>query len=184
MGSCRRLRGALGAGILAVATLAALVAGCGRPAPPDAVRGTATTGPSASARGGPDQLAPGELLEGASKAFGIALPRDLHVDGAFTDVVYASGPLGVHPLVEFFRARLDGGSLREGPQAATFEQVRVPGKPEMELLVHITQQGLGCRVDLRDTTPHVFPVLPDDSARWRQVGLTPQGKLADPTHLD
>jgi hypothetical protein len=181
MGSRRRLRRTASGGILAAF---ALIAGCGRTTPPDAARGTTTTArPSASARG-PDQLAPGELLEGASKAFGVSLPRDLHVDGSFADVVYASGPLGVHSLVQFFRARLEDGSLREGPQAATFEHVHIPGDPGRELLVSITQQGSGCRVDLRDSTPLVLPVAPDDSARWRQVGLTPQGKLADPTHLN
>lgn len=180
MGCRRRLRGSAGAGLLAAV---AMVAGCGRAAPTDAVPGSTATSPSASAHG-PDQLAPGELLEGGSKAFGVALPRDLHVDASFADVVYASGPLGVHALAQFFRARVEEGSLREGPQAATFEHVRVPGKPGKELLVHIVQQGGSCRVELRDTTPHQIPILPDESARWRQVGLTPQGQLADPTHLD
>ncbi len=163
-----------------------LVVSCGRAPSEETAQSrpaAPVTSPSASARS-PDQLAPGELVEGGSKAFGVPLPRELHVDASFADVVYASGPLGVHPLVQFFRARLADGGLREGPEAATFEHVHALGKPEKDLLVRIALQGGASRVEFRDTTPPMLPVLPDDSARWRQVGLTPQGRLADPTHLD
>jgi len=37
---------------------------------------------------------------------------------------------------------------------------------------------------IRDTTPPKGPPLPDENARWKQVGLTPSGRLVDPTHLD
>jgi hypothetical protein len=131
-----------------------------------------------------DQLAPGELVEGDAKAFGVPLPRDLHVEASFADVVYASGRVGVHPLVEFFRARLTEGGVREGPQAATFEHVRAPAFPDKDLRVRIVSHEGGARVELRDTTPPAVPVLPEESARWRQVGLKPNGRLADPTHLD
>jgi hypothetical protein len=39
-------------------------------------------------------------------------------------------------------------------------------------------------LDVRDITPLPVPDLPNETARWRQVGLTPDGKLADPTHLE
>jgi hypothetical protein len=133
---------------------------------------------------GPDQLAPGELLEGGKKAFGVVLPRDLRVDGSFDDVLYASGErLTVHQLASYFQARLTGGGLREGPDAATFEHVHA-ADTERDLLVAITRVGSGARVEVRDTTPPPLPALPNESARWRHVGLTPDGKLADPTHLD
>ena len=107
------------------------------------------------------------------------------VDGAFTDVVYASGPVGVHPLVEYFRAHVTDGSLREGPEAATFEHVHAPGASRDGAPRSASSfTAAESRVDLRDTTPKAAPVLPDESARWRQVGLTPNGRLADPTHLD
>jgi hypothetical protein len=131
-----------------------------------------------------DHLAPDELIEGSQAAFGVLLPRALALKASFVKVVYASGPPSVHALAQYFRARLEGGNMREGPQAATFEHVRVRGKPGVELLVRITRGIEGASVEIRDSTPPVVPALPDEAARWRQVGLTPQGRLADPTHLD
>jgi hypothetical protein len=132
----------------------------------------------------PDHLAPGELLEGTDKAFDVTLPRGLHVDGRFADVVLASGPLAVHPLVAYFRAHLQNGGLSEGAASATFDHVTAPDKPERPLSVHIQKAGDGAHVDIRDMTPPKAPPLPDEAARWKQVGLTPNGRLLDPTHLD
>lgn len=136
----------------------------------------------------PDHLAPDELLEGEKKAFGLlVLPRVLHVDGSFASVVFASAPsgeAGIHPLAKYFRERLTEGSLREGDEAATFEHVHVRGQSNLELNVYIRAAGAYTRVEMRDTTPKPQPNLPDDAARWRQAGLTPNGKLLDPTHLE
>jgi hypothetical protein len=131
-----------------------------------------------------DHLAPGELVEGTEQAFGVKLPRGMHIEAAFVDVVYAQGPALLHPAVEYFRARLRDGGLHEGERAAMFEHVHVPGKPGVELSLRVEPATGGLRVVLRDTTPAVLPVLPDDGARRRAVGLTPEGRLLDPTHLD
>ncbi len=131
-----------------------------------------------------DHLAPGELAEGSQEAFSLKLPRDLHIDRTFAGAVYASGPLSVHPLVQYFRARLAEGSLREGPTSAMFEHVKVPGKPAVELSLRVMSAPGGSRVEIVDATPPPMPNLPDEAARWRHVGLTPDGKLADPKHLE
>jgi hypothetical protein len=149
----------------------------------DLPKATASISPAASAAPS-DHLAPGELREGSQRAFGVALPSALRVKGSFVDVVYAGGPASVHALVQYFRARLEDGTMREGPAAATFEHVKVRGKPGLELLVHIANGADGASVEIRDSTPPPAPALPDEPSRWRQVGLTPQGRLADPSHLD
>jgi hypothetical protein len=131
-----------------------------------------------------DHLAPGELVEGTEVALGVKLPRDLRLVEAFPDVAYARGLAPVHSLVLYFRARLRDGSLHEGEEAATFEHVHAPARLDRELTVHIGTTIGGVRVDIRDTTPPVLPNLPDDTARYRQVGLRPDGKWMDPTHLD
>jgi hypothetical protein len=131
-----------------------------------------------------DHLAPGELVEGSDQAFGLTLPRDLRVEAAFSDVVYASASAAVHPIVAYMRARLREGTLREGDASATFEHVKVPGKPGLELFVRVIRMPGTTRVEIRDTTPRPAPDLPDEAARWRQVGLTPEGRLLDSTHLD
>jgi len=161
---------------------------CGKGSTPQEaapVAGSASAEPAPSVVATPvDQLAPGELVEGPEEAFGVKLPRDLKVERRYPDTVYASGPMNVHALVEYFRPRLRDGALREGKDAATFEHVHVPGQPGLEARVHIVV-GLGAtRVEIANVTPPPMPDLPDEAARWRQVGLRPDGKVLDPTHLD
>ena len=173
----------LAASLVIAAASAAGVGGCKRPteeapAPVPVAEST----PSASAP--LDHLAPDELLEGDRTVFQLRLPRDLNVDGNFADVAYASGEVAIHPLVKYFRARLAEGSLREGDDAATFEHVQVAGKGTDELSVHITRSFGRTRVEIRNTTPKEQPNLPDDAARWRQAGLTPQGRVLDPKHFE
>jgi hypothetical protein len=171
---------------LAIAGCAALsaLAACHR-----SPSGNAAPSPSAAALRAPppgpaDHLAPGELLEGTDSAFGITLPRGLRVDGAFVDAVYTSGMLDVHALATYFSARLQNGDMREGATSATFEHVNAKDKTGRLLTIHIAKIGDGARVDFRDVTPVAAPNLPDNAARWRHVGLTPSGRVLDPTHLD
>jgi hypothetical protein len=152
--------------------------------PEEQTRPATAVAPAATSATPTDHLAPDELVEGPDQAFGVALPRALEVKGTFVDVVYAAGHASVHALVQYFRDRLQDGSLREGADAATFEHVKVRGKPGLELLVHINRVREGSNVEIRNSTPPVAPPLPDEAARWKQVGLTPHGHLADPTHLD
>jgi len=160
--------------------------GCrGAPSSDDAQRLNGTTSIPAPALAPADHLAPGELLEGGDDAFGLTLPQKLRVDGAFAQVIYASGPVSVHPLVGYFSARLRDGDLREGETAASFEHVHVPRKPERELAIHIVGIGQAmARVEIRDTTPPQIPALSDERERWKRVGVTPEGRLLDRTHLE
>jgi hypothetical protein len=187
-------------GTVALSVLA-LAASCKR-SDTEAETTAATTAPSASQPPAPkvlppaDHLAPGELLEGSDRAFGVLLPQVMRVHESFVDAVYASGPTTVEALVPYFRAHLTGGDLHTSPFLATFDHVHAPPAPEgtagqakqdssaRELRVRIATSPDGARVDIRDTTPPVLPALPDEAARWRAAGLTPQGKVADPTHLD
>ena len=131
-----------------------------------------------------DRLAPGELLEGTEKAFGLTLPRRLHVDQSFVDVVYASGDPQPDAVANYVRARVRMGTVRIGAASTLFERVQIPGSPGREYSIRVApgERGGGCRVDLRDVTPPALP--PTEVERWRAVGLTPQGKIIDPTHLE
>jgi hypothetical protein len=166
-----------------VAALFVGAAGCQR-SPVSESLDTATASPAPPLVVPVDQLATGELLEGPDRAFGLALPRGVRVDAAFADAVYASGPVLLHAAALYFRARLRGGDMREGNAAATFEHVGIAGRPDREFRIHVAKVAAQVRIDIEDTTPAPAPDLPDDKARWRQVGLTPDGRLADPTHLD
>jgi hypothetical protein len=172
--------------LVASVTLAVVGVGCARPGPEGSPAPSATAAPPSSAAASAvpsDHLAPDELVEGRELAFGVPLPRGVLVEHRYPDLVSASGPMPVHSLVAYFQPRLRGGSVREGPSAATFEHVSQPNEPNAELTIHI-EAGLGkTRIDLTSYHRPEAPVLPDEASRWRQVGLTPQGKILDPTHL-
>ncbi len=172
----------LGGAVVAFSVLGAACRGSGSSS--DSTTSGAPTESAASATPPVDHLAPGELIEGSEEAFGIPLPRGVHVDEAFVHVVFASGPLTVHPLVQYFRSRLQDGDLREGESSATFEHVTARAKSDRQLTVHIAEVRRTAEIEIRDTTPPPSPNLPDEPARWKNVGLTPNGRLADPTHLD
>ncbi len=177
------MRAGLGRGAL-VLVACTFAGACHKEEAPAEVSEPAPAPPPSASAAPLDHLAADELVEGDRKAFGVTLPRNVQVDGAFVDLVLASAHLPVHPLVKYFRARLSEGSLREGAEAATFEHVHVPGVPGPEYSVRIWLSGSFTRIELRDTTPKPVPNLPDDAARWKQAGLTPQGRLLDPTHLE
>jgi len=131
-----------------------------------------------------DHLAPGELAEGTEKAFGLLLPKGMHVNSAFGNEVAATGndvPYG--PLVDYLHARVRGGSLKRNSFQAIFDQVKVPGAPDRVYSIFVRPRGTGSFVSMVDETPAEPPPAADQDERMRQVGLTKSGKLLDPTHL-
>jgi hypothetical protein len=167
--------------LLGAVALLAVTAGC--------ARSTTDTGPSSSVAATPvrpplDHLAPGELLEGPDHAFGVTLPRGLKVEATFATVVYTSGDFAVAPLVHYFQGRVQEGNFREGPESATFNDVVALGGKGPRLAIHVVLVRGRANVEISDETPPVLPNLPDEPARWKHVGLTPSGRLLDPTHLD
>ena len=171
---------------VAAAALAAATSlvGC-KNKPPEETTEAPPPPPSATARP-PDRLAPDELLEGSETALGIVLPRGTRIDGAFSDTtVNATVSAKLAPVVEYLRARVRDGTLAKGQFTATFEHVKVPGRPGRELRIRVNEvTGVGTKVELFDSTPPPVADLPDEEARWKAVGLTKDGKLLDPKHLE
>lgn len=132
-----------------------------------------------------DRLAPGELVPGTAKAFALVLPRDLKVDQALTDVVFASGPVNATDLANYVRARVRDGEVSVGATATVFDKVRAIDAPSRLLFVRIFPgpMGNGARLEVRNVTPPPLQDLPNEEARWKQVGLSPDGRLLDPQHL-
>jgi hypothetical protein len=109
----------------------------------------------------------------------------LQVDQALTDVVFASGPINAADLANYVRARVTEGDVSVGATATVFDKVKVNGAPNRLLFVRIYAgpMGRGAHVEVRDVTPPPLPDLPNVESRWKQVGLSPDGKLLDPQHL-
>ena len=171
--------------IICAAIVCVVVVGCHHD---EADSGSTATAPSASAKP-VDHLAPGELLEGPEKAFGIALPKDVAVEKRFVDVVYAMGSPPPQAVAKYFSARVEGGKVTTGDRGTTFDGVHAPGNTNVTLRVEVATAtdglyaGRGSRVTVRDITAPKQPDLPDEAARWNAAGLTPDGKLADPKHM-
>jgi hypothetical protein len=132
-----------------------------------------------------DRLAPGELVTGDKKAFAIALPRDLTIDQALPEVVFASGPVGASDLANYVRARVRDGAVTVGATATVFDQVKPIDDPSRLLYIRIFSgpMGRGARMEVRNVTPPPLPNLPNEAERWKQMGLSPDGRILDPKHL-
>ena len=142
--------------------------------------------PAASASVAPtpvDHLAPGEVLEGNEKAFALWLPRGMHVDGSFVDVVYASGTVPSDVLANYVRARVRDGKVVTGATGTVFDRVRLPAAPDVELAIYVRPAAQGSSIEIRDVTPVRSPDLPDENERWKSAGQKPGGGVLDPTHL-
>jgi hypothetical protein len=179
MGSRRRV--ALACAALLTATAA--TAACKRAAPVPVREGEAAPPPPPPAK--PiDHLAPDELVEGSSSAFGLPLPREVTVERTFADVVYAWGSPQVKPIVKYLRTRVREGGVREGEATASFERVKIPGNPGKDFQIAIARLDGRTRIEVRDVTPQPGPDLPDSEARYRRIGLTKDGRVLDPTHVE
>ena len=192
VGGDPRVTRRLGHLVLPVLVLPVLVlaAGCGKPeasAGPGAASTTGSGAPGVAASSAvtpADHLAAGELIEGTEQAFGLTLPRGVAVESRLPGVVNASGPVGIKPLVTYLRDRLEGGSVHPGETSTTLEHVKPRGQPGPLLDIYIAP-ALGRTVLQVVQTPEAPPsTLPDEPSRWKAVGLTPEGKLLDPKHVE
>ena len=175
------------AAIAALFAAAVATSACHRRAPPDDTGVPAAIAPAGEAPAALpiDHLAPGELVEGTEEAFGLVLPREVRVERRQLGSVRAIGPVSVHSLVRYLRTRIAEGHREEGDAFASFEDVRLRGKPGVVFRIRMTElPPRGTLLEIDDVTPPPIPDLPNEAARWKQVGLTPSGKIADPTHLD
>lgn len=133
-----------------------------------------------------DSLAPGELLEGTEKVFGLVLPRAVRVESVFIDVAYVSTPYTTKELEGYLRTRVRDGVETQRPDLVTlFEKVHIPASPDRLFQMRIAPATVGgTMLEVRDVTPKPTPPAANDEERWRAVGLTPKGRLIDPTKLE
>ncbi len=87
--------------------------------------------PTAAADAAPrDHLAPGELLEGPEKAFGIPLPQGVKVDSYFPPQILASGPaVKAADVANYLRARVTSGRVMVGAASTIFDHVQAEVSP-------------------------------------------------------
>ena len=169
---------------MVVAALACLAGGCRTKAGgrADTTAAGAEAAPAASA--GVDRVGQDELGEGTEKAFGLPIPRRMRVTARFPDEVFAAGPLTPEQLANYVRERVVATHVETGAVKTVFTEVTVKGAAATPLRIEVNaNMGGGSELFVKDETrPPAVPGLTPDSA-WKSVGMTPDGRLADPTHL-
>ncbi|HEX3776823.1 MAG TPA: hypothetical protein VHV51_20265 [Polyangiaceae bacterium] len=142
------------------------------PVPPDSA-------PSASSAP-VDRLAPDELAVGTSEIWGLTLPRRMHVEHQFPELAYAIGPVTADALANYVRDRVIVSHVEIGAGRTIFPNARIKGGPPDHFYeLDVIPEPNGTRLQIQDLTPvKVVPGLSDEE-RWRQAGLTPQGRPLD-----
>ena len=166
--------------LLLATLLAAFLPAC-RDKPEQSVAAT----PSAAPLAPPDQLVPGELAEGTIDAFGLKLPRIMKLDTRFPDAAFASGEASHKDVVNYVRDRVIATKVETLETKTVFDGATLKSTPANKLHIEVIALGGGrSKLVIRDETrPPAKPGLTEEE-RWREVGMTPQGELIDPTHLD
>jgi len=150
-------------------------------------KGDAPTKPPArGASSAPDRLAEGEAPPGVEKAHDLLLPRGTVIERRFGTTIYARVPLSGEDMANSVRRQAVDPEALIGPEGTVFPKVVVKGaSPDHHLRVEIMgpRFGGGTRV-LVDRIEELPPPqkLPTDEA-MKKVGLTPDGKILDPTHF-
>ena len=128
-----------------------------------------------------DRLAPDELAAGNAEVWGFAVPREMQVEHRYQEVTHIIGSVKPDALANYVRDRVVVSHVEIGAARTIFPNAHIKGGASDRVyeLDVIPEPGL-TRLVIRDTTPaKVEPGL-SDAERWRQAGLTPEGRPLDP----
>src|SRR3954470_6131418 len=71
----------------------------------------------------PDRLAPGEVVEGSERAFGLPLPRASRVAARFATSAHITSTVTPEQLANFVRSRVKEGNVTQGTSSTKLENV-------------------------------------------------------------
>ena len=169
------------AATIVAAIARAPTAGCKRPPPPAPL----ATPPVASASARPaDHALPDEIAEGAEKAFGLPIPRQMRVVGRFDDVVFASGDVAPELVANYVRQRVIASHVETGPAKTVFTGVTLRVAPIHTLRVDVISRNGDTELTVRDETRPPAREGLTEAERWKELGLSPKGTPLDPTRLE
>jgi len=128
-----------------------------------------------------DRLAPDELAAGKAEVFGFAVPREMEVEHRYKEATHLIGRVQPDALSNYVRERVIVSHVEIGAARTIFPNARIKGGAadrvyELEV---IPEPGL-TRLVIRDMTPPKIEPGLTDAERWRQAGLTPEGRPLDP----
>ncbi len=123
-----------------------------------------------------DHLAPGELIDGDMKAFGLPLPRGLTVVTTMTSQISGETESPPEHVANYFRARVADGKITVGTTSTHFAHVRAKANPARELEIRVELTKNGSRVDVLDVTRPPGPPPSSSAEALKQLGLSPSGR--------
>ena len=127
-----------------------------------------------------DRLAPSELAAGSAEIWGFVVPREMQVEHRLREVAHLVGPVKPDALANYVRDRVLVSHVEIGAARTVFPNARIKAGDRDRLyeLDVIAEPGM-TRLVIRDTTPP--PVTPglSDAERWKEAGLTPDGRPID-----
>lgn len=131
----------------------------------------------------PDRLPPGKLLEGEVVLFGLRLPRGFTVKEAYGTTTIAIGQANPDDVAEYLRARVQAKHVELGQGKLTFPDCAVVGTNH-PLRIEVTGQNVTTKLFVRDLARPVAKEQKSATERWREVGLSPDGKLLNEHELE
>ncbi|WP_437649166.1 hypothetical protein [Sorangium sp. So ce362] len=151
----------------------------GAPAPPPPPPSEA-----AAPRPPVDQALPGELAEGVEQAFGLPIPRRMKVRARFSDAVFAVGEIPAERVANYVRTRVLASNVETGPAKTIFSRATVKSAPHRMIRIEVVSRAHVSELVVRDETRPPAERGLSVEERWRRNGLTPDGKVLDPTRLE
>ena len=141
---------------------------------------TLGSAPAASAAKPVDRLAPDELAAGNAEVWGFVVPREMQIEHRYQEVTHLVGPVKPDALANYVRDRVVVSHVEIGAARTIFPNARIKsGAADKVYELEVIPEPGTTRLVIRDVTPpKVVPGLSDEE-RWRQAGLTPQGRPLD-----
>ena len=156
-----------------------LCAGCH--AKSEASPGPVSSAPIAKPSKPIDRLAPDELAAGNADVWGFVVPREMHVEHRYKEATHLIGAVKPDALANYVRERVVVSHVEIGAARTIFPDARIKaGAADRVYELDVIPEPGGTRLVIRDTTPpRIQPGL-TDAERWRQAGLSPEGRPLDP----
>ncbi len=158
-----------------------LFTGC-REKPPQQTEDVGSV-PAPPASVSPDRLPPGKLLEGETVVFGLRLPRGFAVTETYGSTTIAVGQANPDDVAEYLRARVQAKHVELGQGKLTFPDCTVLASKH-PLRIEVAGQSFTTKLFLRDLSRPVAKEQKSSTERWREVGLSPDGKLLNEHELE
>lgn len=151
---------------------------CNREVKPEQTVGAAPAQAPSSVEVTPDRTAPGGLLESEVLQFGVRLPRGLEVSSVFGTKAIASGQVSPDDVAEYLRHRVDAKHVELAQGSIVFPSCRFL-ETRHRVRLEILGQGIRSRLVIEDLERPVASETKSSEARWREVGMTPDGRTSD-----